>query len=324
MSGGRTTVPTVASLWWYDTTAVRAMAAPHDVLVREATPRHATVDVVRDADVVLADPSGERALTGEVIAAMRRCRLIQQPSVGVDSIDLAAAADRGITVANTSGSNSRAVAEWVLMATLTLLRDAHRTHAVMTDGDWPNAAPGRELAGRTVGLIGMGGTARAVTDLVGAFGTDVLFHHHRDDPDPPAGARQVPLDELLRRSDVLSLHVPLTPATRGLLDADRLETMKPDAVLVNSSRGAVVDEAALERWLAAAPRRRAALDVFDTEPLPPGSPLRRSPQVLLSPHTAARTSDARHRRDEVVAENLRRALSGRDILHLVDTAGGSP
>ncbi|PSL01287.1 D-3-phosphoglycerate dehydrogenase [Haloactinopolyspora alba] len=322
MTGAIPSTPVVASLWRYDADTVGAMAAPHGVSVLEPSPGVATTDLVRNADIVLADPSGERALTGDVIAAMRNCRLIQQPSVGLDTIDLAAAAAHGVPVANTAGSNSRSVAEWVLMATMTLLRDAHRSHAAMADGDWPRPDPGRELGALTVGLVGMGGTARAVAHLLAGVGSPVLFHHRRSCADPPDGARQVPLDELLRDSDVVSLHVPLGPATTGLLGADRLSLMKTDAVLVNTSRGPVVDEAALVDWLAAAPDRRAALDVFDVEPLPPRSPLRSTAQVLLSPHAAARTVDARRRLDDVVAQNLRRALSGREILHLVDTAGG--
>lgn len=323
-SSARVTTPVVASLWRYDAAAVTAMAAPHDVQVVEPAPGLTTIDLVRDADIVLADPSGHYALTGEVIAKMRRCRLIQQPSVGTDTLDVAAAAARGIPVANTAGSNSRSVAEWVVMAILTLLRDAHRSHADMTDGAWPRPRPGRELGGLTVGLIGMGNTGRAVAAALAGFGCTVVFHHHRRCPDPPAGTRQVPLDDLLRRSDVVSLHVPLRPTTRHLLDADRLAMMKPDAIVINTSRGPVIDEAALQTWLAASPDRRAGLDVFAVEPLAPDSPLRQNPQVLLSPHVAARTADVHRRLDELIGENLRRALSGREVLHRVDDGGGSP
>lgn len=326
MSGARpedvsdtsTRTPVVASLWRYDTAAVEEMAHPHVVQVREAKAGVSTADLVGDADVVLADPSGARPLGEAEIAVMRRCRLIQQPSVGVDTIDVAAATARGIPVANAAGANSRAVAEWVVMAAVTVLRDAHRAHLAMAGGDWPDSAPGRELGSQTVGLVGMGAVARAVAELLVGFGSTILFHHHRPLADPPRGTRQVPLDELLGLSDVVSLHVPLTGETQGMLAAVRLALMKPDAVLINASRGPVVDEAALAGWLAGDPRRRVAMDVYHSEPLPAGSPLRGSAQVLLSPHIAARTVDARRRLGDTLAQNIRCALSGQEIAHRVD------
>ncbi|WP_166347656.1 2-hydroxyacid dehydrogenase [Phytoactinopolyspora limicola] len=311
-------VPIVAALWRYDPPAVAAMAAPHPVDVRVPGRGVATEELVRDADVVLADPSGLRPLPADIIATMGRCRLIQQPAVGVDTVDVAAATARGIAVANAAGVNSQAVAEWVVLAALTLLRGAHHSHTAMTSGGWPDPEPGRELGASTVGLIGLGNVARTVARLLDGFGCTVVAHHHRPAVDLPAGVRQVPLDDLLRRSDVVSVHVPLSAATRGMLGAEELQAMRPDAILINSSRGAVVDEAALVAWLEAGPRRRAALDVFAVEPLAPDSPLRRSHQVLLSPHVAARTAQVRARLHELVAENLRRVLSGRAILNLVN------
>jgi D-3-phosphoglycerate dehydrogenase len=313
-------VPTViACLADYDAELVRQWAGRDDIEIRLAdrsAGQDQVAELVAGASVVIGDPGRTFALDADAIAAMTEPRLIIQPSVGYDTVDVAAAADRGIPVANAAGYNADAVADWVLMAVLVLLRGGVQADTGMRAGRWDRMPLGRELGAMTVGIVGMGSVGGAVARRVQGFGSTVLCTR-RSDRDVP-GAARVPLAELLRRSDIVTVHLPLTETTRRMIGAAELGLMRDGSILVNSSRGPVVDQDALVDALRGGRPAAAALDVFDTEPLAADSPLRSLPQVYLSPHIAAGTEQARTRVRAMVAEHLRRALDGRPPRHVVN------
>lgn len=245
----------------------------------------------------------------ELIAAASQVRVVGRLGVGLDNIDLAACGARGIVVIPATGANARSVAEYVVCAAMLLLRGAYLSTAAVAEGRWPREAlsGGRELGGKTLGAVGFGLIGREVAALAGALGMQTCAF----DPVPSGDApevRRCGLEELLRQSDVVTLHVPLTRETRGLLDAQRLALMKTDAVLVNTARGGIVDEAALAAALHAGRLGGAALDVFADEPLPAGSPLAGAPNLLLTPHIAGLTRESNVRVSTMIAQRVAQAL----------------
>lgn len=227
-----------------------------------------------------------------LLARLPNLKVISKVGVGLDTIDVAAMAKRGVKLAWTPGTNSRSVAELALMAALALLRRLPEMQADLNAGQW-RQLKGGTLSGRTIGLVGLGAVARELTGLLAPFGVTIIAH----DPAPDRafaearGVRLVPLDELLRESDVVSLHLPLLPATRGLLGAANLSLMKPSSVLINTARGGLVDEAALLEALDAGRLAGAALDVFASEP-PADKRLLAHPKLLATPHVGGSTEEA--------------------------------
>ncbi len=272
---------------------------------------------VAEADLVLGDNRHKHRLDQTALSAMRRCRLIQQPAVGFDVIDHRAAARLGIPVANAAGYNRDAVADWVIMALLNLVRQGAYADRNMRAGDWPFARMGgRELGALTVGIVGLGNVGGAVAARLRAFGSRLLFTDLV--PRSLPGATATSLDELLAESDAVTLHVPLDRDTRGLIGEAQLQRMRPGAILINASRGPVVDEAALIRALDAGHLGGAGLDVFEVEPLAAGSPLRAFENVFLTPHSAGLTSEAQARMLEVCGANMRRVLQGLEPFNVVN------
>ena len=265
------------------------------------------------ADIVIGDWS--RGL--RVHEPGRRVAFVQVPSVGVDTVDTDACARAGVPVANAAGANTTSVAEWCVAATLALLRRTVEADAAVRRGEWPQTTlGGRELAGSRVGVVGMGPIGRAVATMFTALGCTVDYWSRSRHDDAPA--EYVELDQLLAGSDVVVLVIALGPTTRHLLDARRLALMQPSALLVNGARGDVVDEAALMDVLREGRLAGAALDVFRTEPMPPGSPLRDLPGVLLSPHLGGSTDQAARRLVAQARANLLRALSGEPVVDVVN------
>ncbi len=248
---------------------------------------------------------------------MARCRLVQQPAVGFDAIDHRAAEEIGIPVANAAGYNRDSVADWTLMAILNLVRDGAFADRAMRQGEWPfQRMRGRELGALTVGIVGLGNIGSAVAARVRAFGSRVLFTDVV--PRSLPGAVWLPLDELLAEADVVTLHVPLDQDTRHLIGDREIGRMKPGTVLVNASRGPVVDEAALVRALDSGHLGGAGLDVFEVEPLAAESPLRSLENVFTTPHSGGLTDEAEARLLEVCGANLRRVLAGLEPFNVVN------
>jgi (S)-sulfolactate dehydrogenase len=250
-----------------------------------------------------------------LLAAAPELRVLGRLGVGLYNIDLAACRQRQIDVIPASGANADSVAEYVILAIGQLLRGAFRATEEVAAGAWPRERliTGREMGGKTLGIIGFGDIGRRVARLADAFRMRILGH----DPLLPAShslweemrTEMVPLEELLARADAVTLHVPLTEATRGLIAAEQLARMKPDAVLVNASRGGVVEEAALAAALRAGRLGGAALDVFETEPLPAGSPLAGAPRLILTPHIAGATVESNARVSSLIAARVLVALA---------------
>ena len=288
--------------------------------VEIVTPAERTQDEVArllpDVDVVLGDWSPSLRL---VDPGPRVC-FVQQPSVGVDGIDVDACTAAGVPVANCAGANTTSVAEWCVSATLALLRRTVEADTAVRGGSWPQTAlGGRELAGCRVGVVGMGPVGRATATLFGAFGCDVAYWSRSRHDDAPA--RWSELDDLLAGSDVVVLVIALGAATRDLLDDAALARLAPGTLVVNAARGGLIDEGALARALERGHVGGAALDVFRVEPLPAGSPLRTAPRVLLSPHAAGSTVQAVTRILEQTNANLRRVLDGEPVVDVRNGLG---
>ena len=298
-----------------DETAVAGLATKHDTFYDsslvdrpdELRARLATADalIVRNRTQVDAT----------LLAGAPTLKVVGRLGVGLDNIDVDVCRARGIEVIPATGANALAVAEYVIGAAMLLLRGAYSSSTAVASGDWPRAAlaSGRELSGKTLGIVGFGGIGRLVARLGRALGMRVVG----SDPQVPAsaaawreeGAESRELDALLAEADVVTLHVPLAEATRHLVDAARLARMKPEAILINTARGGVVDEAALAAALKSGRLGGAALDVFEHEPLAAGSPLAGCPNLLLTPHIAGVTAESNTRVSTLIAVNVAAALS---------------
>lgn len=257
---------------------------------------------------------------GAAMDGLPGLRVIANFGVGYDNIDVAAARARGIAVSNTPDVLTGATAELTWALILAAARRTGEGERLVRAGKWtgwkPTQLRGMSLEGRTLGIVGAGRIGRAVALRAPAFGMDVLYASRSAavDLERAIGARRVPLDELLAASDVVSVHVPLTPSTRHLVDAAALARMRPDAVLVNTSRGAVVDEGALVDALRGGGLRAAGLDVYEREPLVPKK-LRSLENVVLLPHLGSATFEARQAMWDVAWRNLTRGLDGRPLVN---------
>ena len=259
-------------------------------------------------------------VTAQVLAAAPRLRLVQKIGVGVNTIDLEAARSRGVAVCNMPGTNTQAVAEMTLLLMLGALRRVSQLDAAIRTGQgWALPAELQdsygEVAGRTVGLVGYGAVPSRLAPVLRAMGARVLYASRTEKPDA-AGERR-PLDDLLAESDVVSLHVPLTPDTERLIDAAAVARMKPGAVIVNTARGGLIDEAALIDALRTGRVGAAGLDVFETEPTPAGNALLELDNVVCTPHLAWLTRETLERSLAVAVENCRRLAAGEDLLHRI-------
>jgi (S)-sulfolactate dehydrogenase len=255
---------------------------------------------------------------GAPLAAAQRLGVVGRLGVGLDNIDLEACRARRIEVIPATGANAESVAEYVVAMSMVLLRGgAYRSTPAVAAGRWPRQmlSQGREVAGKTIGLVGFGSIGRATALKVRAMGMRVLAYDPAVPADSPAwgehGAERRELDDLLAVSDVVSLHLPLADDTRGLIGEARIARMKPGAILVNSARGGIVDEAALAKALAEGRLAGAALDVFEREPLAAGSALAEAPNLILSPHIAGVTLESNERVSSLIAERVAAFLRGR-------------
>jgi phosphoglycerate dehydrogenase-like enzyme len=263
--------------------------------------------VLPDANIVIA---GLEPWTDGLMAAAPLLRLICRFGVGVDTVDIAAATRRGVLVASTPGVNHTAVAEHTIALLLALMRRVTAQDARAKRGEWA-PEPGPELRGRILGVVGLGLIGRQVADLALAFGMRVIAAEIQPDPAfvVSRGIEIAGLADMLARADVVSLHVPLSDDTRGMIDAAALNSMKRGAYLVNTSRGGLVDEAALHAALTSGQLAGAALDVTDPEP-PSEWRLAQLPQVVLTPHVAGLSVDAIARMESSAIETTLAVLRG--------------
>jgi (S)-sulfolactate dehydrogenase len=290
-------------------------AARHDVLY-DAT-------LVDGAGRLLAQAATADALVvrnrtqvrGELLAALTRCKVVGRLGVGLDNIDLPGCESRGIRVIPATGANALSVAEYVLATAMLLLRGAYASTAEVAAGRWPRAAlsGGREAGGKTLGLIGFGSIGQLTARLARGIGMQVTAFDAMMDNNHPAfvgnGARCATLDEVITRSDVVSLHVPLVSSTQGLFSAARIASMQRGAVLINTARGEIVDEAALAAALKSGHLGGAAIDVFGTEPLAASPHFQGCPNLILTPHIAGVSAESNERVSFLIAEKVLEALA---------------
>ena len=276
------------------------------------------------ADVVLGTWTFKR-IGKDLVARAGSLKLIQQPSIGYDNIDLKACSERGILVANTPTGNVATVAEHTIAMALALVRKLVRANAGVREGRWDRLTlEPSEIGGKTWGVVGFGEIGRAVALRLRPFGlAKVLYaapHQASKGVEEQYGVEYSPLPTLLKASDIVSLHVPLTDSTRNLIDAGALSSMKPGAYLINLSRGGVVDEAALADALLKQVIAGAATDVFVEEPMSASDPLLKVPEdkILFSPHIAGMSPESVRRILMDSAENIARALAGQPPMHVVN------
>ncbi|MEZ4416996.1 MAG: phosphoglycerate dehydrogenase [Gemmatimonadota bacterium] len=289
----------------------------HFEIVHAKGPREAVIAALEGAHGLLV--RSKTHVDAELLQAAKGLRVIGRAGVGVDNIDLGAATERGIPVLNAPAGNTISAAELTMALMLAVARGVPAADQALRAGTWAKTQ-GIELRGRVLGLVGAGRIGGEVAKRAIAFGMRVRVHdpYLSERRAEELGVRLGDLETVLREADVLSLHVPLTDATRGLIGAPELARMKPSAILVNVARGGVVNEAALADALRANRLAGAALDVYETEPLPPDSPLRDTPNLVLTPHLGASTSEAQERVALEIAEAVRAALLDGDLTRAVN------
>lgn len=300
--------------------ALARLEAEHDVEVwgeRVPPPREellARAPEIEGLLSLLTDP-----VDAGLIEAASKLRAISNYAVGVDNVDVRAASARGIPVGNTPGVLTESTADLAVALMLGIGRRLSEGEAFVRAGSWitwePDLMLGRDLHGSTVGIVGYGRIGQAVGRRLEGFGCELLS---------TARSGGVPLEELLRRSDFVTLHCPLTPETRGLIGDEALASMKPTAYLVNTARGPVVDTDAIARALHAGEIAGAALDVTDPEPLPGDHPLLDAPNLLVVPHVGSATHDTRGRMAEIAVDNLLAGLAGKPMPHSVNADAIAP
>ncbi len=278
----------------------------HTVVLGQCKTEEELIELTCDCDQVITQFA---SITEPVIRAMERARVIVRYGIGVDNVDLETAANRGIPVCNVPDYCIDEVADHTLAMILALTRRLLPNHRLIAEGDWRLAVPlesMQALCRLTVGVIGFGRIGRAVCARLRSFGCRLLVH----DPVADAGSEAAGLEQVLAESDLVTLHCPSTAQTRRLINADAISRMKPGSILVNASRGDLVETTALEEALAGGQLGGAGLDVCDPEPIPPGSPLRTLDNVIVSAHVASASPAAVLALREAVASIA--ALSARN------------
>jgi phosphoglycerate dehydrogenase-like enzyme len=295
------------------------------VVPYKGTLKKELIEAVSDAHIIIGDYTNNIALDAEVLRAVKRCIFIQQPSTGFQHIDVDEATRAGIPVANVAGANTFAVAEHTIMLILACLKKLLLAHEKTKRGEWAQDEMPMygvfELFEKTLGIIGMGRIGKEVAKRARPFGPHLVYYDVNRLPlqeEEELGVTYRPLDELVAESDVITLHLPLTPQTENMFSADRIARMKPNAVIINVSRGAIVDEAALAHALKEGRIQGAGLDVFSTEPISPENPMLDAPNAILTPHIAGATNESRVRIIDLTIDNVVRVLRRQEPVNIVN------
>jgi glycerate dehydrogenase len=296
------------------------LAALGELVVHERTPPERILERAADAEIVLTNKTPLRA---ETLERLPQLRFVAVLATGTDCVDLAAARRRGIPVSNVPEYGSDAVAQHVFALLLALVQKIPEHHAAVRRGEWSRSpdfsfwiAPPVELAGKRLGIVGLGRIGRRVAEIGRAFGMEPVASLRPGETSARAdesGIPRLPLDEVFATSGVVSLHCPLTAETRGLVGRERLERTKPGTYLVNTARGGLLDEAAVADALRSGLLAGAGLDVAAHEPLDPASPLLGAPNLILTPHMAWASLAARRRLLATTVENVRAFLAGKPL-----------
>ena len=302
-------------------------AAYRTLLDREAVDYHDTlpageeglIERIAGAAIVINIRSSTR-FTDAVFRQSPNLRLLSLWGTGTDNVDLAAAARHGVTVTNTPGVSAFSIAEHALALMLAASRRILRVDAEVRQGRWPRGQA-VQMHGKILGIVGLGAVGRQFARLGAGIGMRVIAWTMH--PNPALGFELVPLDELLRSSDVVSVHLRLSSETRGFIGRSEIEKMKPSSILINTARGAIVDEQALLAALLSNRIGGAGLDVFETEPLPHGHPLTRLENVVLTPHSAGVTPEALEAGLKLSIDNVWNFLDGRPTNVVVSRYGAT-
>ena len=266
------------------------------------------VERTKDADVIML---ANMPLSKEVVEEAKHLKFIDVAFTGVDHIPMEEAKARNIAVSNASGYATQAVAELCISFMIQLLRNIEQTQKRCREGGTKDGWIGSLLCGKTVGIVGAGAIGKKTAKLCKAFGCRVIAYS-RSKVEDSVIDRQVPLDELLKEADIVSLHCPLTKETKGLIGKEQLEFMKKEAVLINTARGPVVDSKALADALTEGKIAGAACDVFETEPpLDTNHPLLHTPNTIVTPHIAFASKESMEQRAEIVFDNLYSWMEGK-------------
>lgn len=286
-----------------------------EVTVYDLTAPEELAQRIADAEIVLCNKA---EMTAEVMAAAPKLKYIGLFATGYNNVDLDYASSHGITVCNVPGYSTEAVAQHTFALLLALVNRVEEYNQTVIAGDWIRSRtfsyfsiPLTELADKSIGIVGYGAIGRRVAEIARAFGMHVLVYTRRPCGDPTV--EQVPLDDLLARADVVSLHCPLNEQSAGMMDAAAFARMKEGAIFINTARGPLVDEAALRKALDSGHLRGAGLDVLCDEPMDATCPLYRAPRCVITPHVAWAGVETRQRLLKQVEENLRAFLNGAPI-----------
>ena len=302
---------------------VEALGPDFDVRSVDGTDRPALLAAIADADAILVRSATK--VDAEAIAAASKLKVVARAGVGLDNVDIKAATAAGVMVVNAPTSNIISAAELTVGHILSLARHIPAAHAALAQGQWKRSKyTGTELFEKTVGIIGLGRIGALITARLQSFGMKVVAY------DPyitsaraqQLGVTPVSLEELLQTSDFISIHMPKTPETTGMIGAEQLALMKPTASIVNVARGGLIDESALYDALVAGAIRSAGLDVFVSEPPAPETPLLALENVIVTPHLGASTDEAQEKAGVSVAKSVRLALDGELVPDAVNVAGG--
>ena len=291
--------------------AMALLSAHADARVAPGWDEESLLSCIGEAEGVIVRGMG--AFTRRLFEAAPRLRIVARHGAGYDNIDLEAARDHHVIVTNTPDATTASVAEHTLALLLAVARRVALADRGMRSGDWEvrERCTGTDLCGRTLGVIGYGRIGRRVAALCHGLGMEIVYHDVRPLPaDPQLPARSLPLDELLSTADAVTLHVSLDPSSRHLIGRRELALLKPGAILINASRGPVVDEAALLEALRAGRLGGVGLDVFEEEPVRGVHPLCAFDNVVLTPHIASQTPETRRRMAMDAAEEVLAVLAG--------------
>lgn len=304
-----------------DEAGVRLLEEIADIRWSSGTSQEILAKEIKDADAVIVRAFG--SITAPIMDSAPRLKVIGKHGVGFDNIDIKAATERGIPVVYTPFANTDAVADHTMGLMIALAkRIAEADRALKQGGSWKLRYEliGTDVAGKTLGIIGLGRIGGAVARRAGGFGMRILAYdpYASEERAKGLGAELVDLDTLLRSSDFVSIHVPLTEETRGIIGRHELGIMKRGAFLINTSRGGIVDEGALLQALSSGHLAGAALDVLEKEPPEPGNPLIKMENVIVTPHMAAHTRETLRKMAITVAEDVVRILRGEKPLYPVN------
>lgn len=269
------------------------------------------IERAKNADVLMI---ANMPLTGEVIRACENLKFINVAFTGVDHVDLEAAREKGVAVSNASGYSNESVAELVIAMMLSLLRNIPQVEARCRNSQTKDGLVGRELAGKTVGIVGTGAIGLRTAELCHAFNCRVIGYNPRPKSNAPDYITYLPLEKLLAEADIVTLHCPQTPETKGLINKERIAGMKQGAILINAARGPVVDSAALAEALNSGRLGGAGIDVFETEPpVAADHPLLNAKNTMVTPHIAFASEESMALRAKIVFDSLDQWMAGNQI-----------